>query len=111
MPMILVKLALTAAIVVGAAELAKRSLWMGAVLVSLPLVSILSMTWLYIDTRDPSRVSAYAREILYLVPLSLVFFLPFVLEPRTHWPFWANLGCGLGLLTGVVAAVGYWRAG
>ncbi|NJD05543.1 MAG: hypothetical protein FIA97_03465 [Methylococcaceae bacterium] len=111
MPMILLKLIVTAAIIVAAAELAKRSLWLGALLVSLPLVSILSMTWLYLDSRDSERVGAYAREILYLVPLSLVFFLPFVAEPRTHWPYWVNLGCGLALLAAVVSVAGYWRGG
>lgn len=88
------KVALTLLVVIGAAELAKRSSWLGALVVALPLASILSMTWLYLDTRDSARVAEFARNILLMLPPSLLFFLPFLMEPKTHWPFWLN--CGLG---------------
>ncbi|MCX7109228.1 MAG: DUF3147 family protein [Proteobacteria bacterium] len=82
----LIKLCITLTVILGSAEVAKRYPTLGAFIVVLPLVSILSMTWLYWDTRDAAKVSDYAREIFYLVPLSLLFFMPFLFEQRTHWP-------------------------
>ncbi len=102
----LIKLTLTLAVILASAEAAKRSPTLGAFIIALPMVSILSMTWLYWDTRDSAKVSAFAREIFYLVPVSLLFFLPFLFEPRTQWPYWLNFGLGLlamGLGLGLIS--------
>ncbi|MFM8332956.1 MAG: hypothetical protein ACKN9T_14825 [Candidatus Methylumidiphilus sp.] len=105
----LLKLSLSLAVILASAEAAKRLPALGAFIVALPLVSMLSMGWLYWDTRDAAKVSAYAREIFYLVPLSLLFFLPFLLEPHSHWPFWLNFGLGLAVMALGMAALTVWR--
>jgi hypothetical protein len=105
----LLKLSVTVSVILASAEVAKRFPTLGAFIVTLPLVSMLSMTWLYWDTKDAAKVSAYTREIFYLVPLSLFFFLPFLFEPRTHWPYWLNFSMGfvsMGLAFGLFA---FWR--
>lgn len=104
-----VKLAVTALVIVGASEVAKRSTWLGALIVALPLVSLLSMTWLYVDTRDSARVASFARDIVVMAPPSLLFFLPFLVEPRTHWPYWLNCGLGSGLTALCLVLIGLWR--
>lgn len=106
----LLKLGLSLAVILASAEAAKRSPTLGAFIVALPLVSILSMGWLYWDTRDSAKVAAYAREIFFLVPLSLVFFLPFLFEPRSHWPYWLNFLAGLLAMAAAFAALGLWRS-
>lgn len=103
------KLTVTVLVIVGASEVAKRSTWLGGLVVALPLVSLLSMTWLYVDTRDSTRVAAFARDILVMVPPSLLFFLPFLLEPRTHWPYWLNCAAGCGLTALGVSLIAMWR--
>jgi hypothetical protein len=45
-------------VVILAAELAKRSAWVGALLIALPLTSVMAMSWLYHDTRDVQQVAA-----------------------------------------------------
>jgi hypothetical protein len=105
----LLKLAMSLAVILASAEVAKRSPSLGAFIVALPLVSILSMSWLYWDTRDAAKVSAYAREIFFLVPVSLLFFVPFLFEPRSHWPYWANFSAGLAVMVLAFAALGFWR--
>lgn len=104
------KVAATAAIIVGASVIARRSLWLGALIVALPLSSMISITWLYWDSQDSARVSEYAKEIFLIVPPSLVFFVPFLAEPRTHWPFWLNFSLGVALLALTVGAIGWWRS-
>ena len=103
--MLVVKIAISVALLLGAAELAKRDTLLGALVIMLPLTSMLSIALLYIDTGDGARVTRYAREIFYLVPVSLLFFLPFVAQPRTQWPFWVNFGLGVALLAVAVLAL------
>ena len=95
---------LVAAVIIGvAAEVAKRNPFWGAVIIALPLTSILAMSWLYADTRDNALLTQFARDVFVVVPVSLVFFVPFLLEAKTRLGFIANMGLGLALL-----AVGVW---
>ena len=76
------KVCITAVIVVLVAEISKRSTFFGAVLASLPLISILAFIWLYIDTKDTERIAELSTQILWLVIPSLLFFvlLPVLLK-------------------------------
>jgi hypothetical protein len=98
--MLVVKVLISVAVLLAAVEMAKRSPFWGAVVIALPITSMLAMAWLYWDTRDIARVNAFARDIFFLVPPSLLFFLPFVFEPRSHWPFWLNFAVGVVLAAG-----------
>jgi len=71
----LVKLILSAAIIVAVSEVAKRQPAWAGVLASLPLVSLLGIIWLYADTHSAEQVSALSTSIFWLVLPSLVFFL------------------------------------
>ena len=106
--MFVVKLLVSALIIALASEVAKRDAFWGALIVAMPLVSILAMGWLYGETRDNALVTRFARDILLLVPLSLVFFLPFLFESRTRLGFLPNLIFGLALLAVAVVAARRW---
>ena len=87
----IVKLALSAAVIVVVSELAKRQpAWAGS-LASLPLVSLLAIVWLYIDTRSTTQVSELSISIFWLVLPSLVFFLALPLLLRQGIAFTAAL--------------------
>ena len=94
----LVKVLISALVIALASELAKRDSFWGALLVALPLTSILAISWLYAETRDNHLVTRFARDIFLLVPGSLLFFLPFLLETKTRLGFLPNLLAGLVLL-------------
>ena len=85
------KVAVTAAVVVAVSEIAKRSSFWGAVLASLPLTSLLAFVWLYADTGSSQTVAALARGIFWLVLASLPLFalLPALLG--AGWSFWPSL--------------------
>ncbi len=59
--------------VAAASEIARRSSLLGAILISLPLTSILAATWLCRDTRDTEQVAALSWSILWVIVPSLVF--------------------------------------
>lgn len=85
------KVAITAVVIVAASELAKRSTLFGALLVSLPLTSLLAITWLWIDTRDAEQVAALTTSIFWLVIPSLVFFVVFPLLVRRDVSFGVSM--------------------
>ena len=93
-----VKVLISAVIIGVATEVAKRDPFWGAILIALPLTSILAMSWLYADTRDNALLTQFARDVFTIVPVSLVFFVPFLLETKTRLGFIANMLTGLALL-------------
>ena len=54
----LAKIVVTTVLIVVISEIAKRSSFFGALLASIPLISVLAMFWLYFDTKDIAKVSA-----------------------------------------------------
>ena len=69
------KVAITTILIVAISEVAKRSSLAGALLASIPLVSVLAMIWLYVDTKDIEKVSNLATSVFWLVLPSLVLFI------------------------------------
>ena len=60
MPWTITKYLITAAIVVAVFELTKRSNQPGALLASLPLVTLLALTWLYLDKQSAKKIANHA---------------------------------------------------
>jgi hypothetical protein len=87
----IIKLSLSAVIIVAVSELAKRQPAWGGLLASLPLVSLLAIVWLYADTRDAVQVSQLSMSIFWLVLPSLLFFLALPLSLRQGLGFPAAL--------------------
>ena len=91
---LLAKAALSGVIIAIVSEVAKRSPGFGALIASLPLVSVMGMMWLWRDTRDPERMAAHAGATFWYVLPSLPMFLLIPLMLRRGVPFWAALGAG-----------------
>jgi hypothetical protein len=105
---LLLKAVLSGAIVVAASEAARRSSLLGAVIVSLPVTSILAFIWLYRDTNDTGEVAALSWSILWVIVPSLVFFvvLPLALRSAGFWPA-LGLAC---IATAAAYAAWIWAA-
>ncbi|WP_346837894.1 DUF3147 family protein [Microbulbifer sp. SAOS-129_SWC] len=93
------KIFVTALLVVAISEVSKRSSLIGAVLASVPLVSVLAMLWLYIDTRDIAKISALSTSVFWLVLPSLVLFVLLPVFLKMGWGFY------LSLFTAIAATV------
>ncbi len=87
----IVKVFITAILVVLISEISKRSSLIGAILASLPVVSILAFIWLYIDTKSVEKISELSIGIFWLVipSLSLFIALPLLLKSKVN--FYASL--------------------
>ena len=95
------KIVLTAGIVVAVSEASKRSSLLGGLLASLPLISFLGMIWLYIDTGSTDKVANLSSSVFWLVLPSLPFFLmlPFLL--KKGWGFYSSLGLSTAVMIGL----------
>jgi len=91
---LLIKAALSGVIIAIASEVARRWPGWGALIVSLPLVSVLAMLWLWRDTRDPVRLAAHAEATFWFVLPSLPMFLLIPLMLRQGFSFWLALAAG-----------------
>ena len=76
------KILITALIVVTVSEIARRSTLIAGIIASVPLTSVLAITWLYLDTKNVRSVVDLSNSILLLIPPSLIFFvvLPLALK-------------------------------
>ena len=97
------------AIIVTASEIAKRSATFGALVVSLPLASIMAMAILYQDTRDTAQVADFAEAIVWLMIPSLMIFLVTPWMLRRDYGFEISMTVGI-VCTIVLYAVGAWAA-
>lgn len=93
----LIKIAITTLLIVVISEVAKRSSLASALLASIPIVSMLAIVWLYIDTKDIDKVVALSNSIFWLVLPSLVLFitLPLLLKNGVH--FYTSISISIGL--------------
>ena len=98
------KLFLSAAIIVVVSEVAKTSAGLGALIKSLPLVSILAMIWLYVDTQDKAKIAELSTATFWLVLPTLPMFLvlPALLK--------AGLGFYLSLTLSAIVMVACYAA-
>lgn len=101
----LVRGVLAGLIVVGVLELSRHAPRLGALLLTLPLVSLLAFVMAWMKDHDLPAVSRLARETVVLVPLGLPFFLPLGFAARLGLGFWSAFGWGLLLAS---AAIGVW---
>ncbi len=83
----IIKTFLSAGILVTVSEISKRSTLMGSILASLPLVSILAMIWLYVDSKDSEKIAELSTGIFWLVlpSLSLFIALPVLLKNKVSF--------------------------
>lgn len=98
------RVTLVAITVVVVAELSKRYPRYGALLLSLPIVSILAFVLSWYQHRDLLAISRLAKETLILVPLGLPFFLPFALSARFGLGFWTAFCAGIVLASLTIGA-------
>ena len=87
----LVKVGISAIVIVTISEVAKRSSFFGALIASLPLTSLLAILWLHFEKAKPDKIANLSQSIFWLVLPSLVFFLLFPALLNRGMQFWPSL--------------------
>ena len=94
----LFKLFVSAGIIVAVSEVAKVNATLGALIKSLPLISLLAMLWLYIDTHDTVKVAELSTGTFWLVLPTLPMFLVLPALLKAGWTFYPALGVSIGVM-------------
>lgn len=100
----LLKLFVSAGIIVAVSEVAKVNATLGALIKSLPLISLLAMLWLYIDTHDAAKVAELSTGTFWLVLPTLPMFLVLPALLKAGWTFYPALALSIGVMLGCYLA-------
>jgi len=88
------KALLSGVLIAAIAEIGKRLPALGALVASLPLVSVLGMIMLWHARPDAENMAVHAEATLWYVLPSLPMFLLIPALLRHGTPFWVALGAG-----------------
>ncbi|MFV0625569.1 DUF3147 family protein [Sphingomonas sp. ac-8] len=97
---LVIKALISGILIAAASEIAKRYPGFGALIASLPLVSVLGMIWLWSEKPDAENMAAHSGATFWYVLPSLPMFLVIPALLRHGWPFWLALvlGCLLTIV-------------
>jgi hypothetical protein len=96
----LLKLFLSASVIVIVTETAKRSNFAASIIHSLPVTSLLAFIWLYVETKDAPMIGKHAYGTFWFVLPTLPMFLVLPWLINQGFGFWPSL---LGCIVGTVA--------
>jgi len=96
----LMKVGISALVVVIVSEVAKRSSLFGAIIASLPLTSLLAILWMHFEKVETEKITRLSKSIFWLVLPSLAFFLLFPALLNRGMNFWGSLS--ISVITTIV---------
>jgi len=94
MAWIITKYLITAGLVVFISEMAKRSDKLGGFIAALPLITLLTLIWLYVEKQPEEKIANHAYYTFWYVIPTLPMFLLFpYLLPKLG--FWVTMGASV----------------
>ncbi len=87
----IIKILVSSGIIVLVSEIAKKNTFFAGLIASIPLVSILSILWLYFETEDIEKIKNLSNSILWMVIPSLTLFLSLPLLINIGYNFYISL--------------------
>ncbi|MFN0128752.1 MAG: DUF3147 family protein [Verrucomicrobiales bacterium] len=92
MTLYLTKIFVSAGIILAVSELAKRNNTVASVVHSLPLTSLLALSWIFWETKDTRLIASHAHGTFWFVLPTLPMFLVLPALLRVGWGYWPALG-------------------
>lgn len=89
---ILVKLVATVILVLAISEIAKKNAQLGAFIIALPWLSLLTIFWLRFDHTSPARIAEYSSYTFWYVLATLPMFPVFSVLLKAGVAFWPAAG-------------------
>ena len=99
----ILKILITAIVIVFATEVAKKSSLLAGLIISMPLITVLSLIWLYWDTKNIKQVSDLTNNTLLMILPSLTFFIFFPILLKLNLNFVGSM-----LISIISTAICYW---
>jgi len=70
-----IKVTVSALIIAGVSELAKRMPSLGGLIAAMPLTTLLALIWLYAETGDYQLAHTFTRSVLFAIVPTIFFFI------------------------------------
>lgn len=102
-PFDLVKLFVTAAVILFVTKIQLVNDRLSALLIALPLTSLLAMVWMHHDKQSSERLANHSEGTFWFVLPTLPMFLIFPWMLRNGWGFWASIAANC-----VITIVLFW---
>lgn len=99
----LAKLLATALLIVVVTKVQVFSDRLSALLMALPLASLIAMSWMQVEGQPPERIARHAEGTFWFVLPTLPMFLVLPWLLRAGWTFWPALAICCALTAGVFA--------
>src|SRR5262245_59462832 len=99
----LVKVILSGAVIAAVSELAKTFPKGAALLTAMPLMTFLSLIWIYVENKDLALLEKYTWDVMIWVIPSFLFFIAAFLLFKFRMPFVVTLALSTAIL-----GIGVW---
>ena len=94
----ILKIAISACVISFASWLSNKRPDLAGFIIALPLGTMLVLLFSYTEFHDAAASVRFAKSILAAVPMSLLFFVPFLLADKLPFGFWGLYAAGFILL-------------
>lgn len=94
----LIKIFISAAVIAFASWLSGKRPELAGFIAAMPLLTLLVLAFSFAEYRDAATSVRFAKSIFLAVPVSLLFFVPFLLSEKWNLSFWQCYGLGILLL-------------
>ena len=93
-----IKVLISSIIISFASWLSFKKPQISGFIVALPLVSIISLAFSFLEHQDKDKTILFAKSIVVGIPASLLFFVPFFFSKMLNLNFWTTYMLGLVFL-------------
>lgn len=92
------KFLIAAGVITFTSWLSGRQPRLAGFLLALPISTMIALAFSHAEYQDSTKSVAFAKSVFLAVPLSLLFFVPFLFGTKLHLGFWALYSSGIILL-------------
>jgi F0F1-type ATP synthase assembly protein I len=93
---VIVKIIVSAIVIGIVTEISRRFPSYGGIIAALPLVSLLSIIWLYVQGEENTTLSKFALGVLCGFPATAVLLIIVYLALKKAIPLFISIGLGIG---------------
>tara|TARA_R100000656_G_scaffold95932_1_gene69690 strand:+ start:722 stop:1060 length:339 start_codon:yes stop_codon:yes gene_type:complete len=92
------KLVVAASLITFVSWLSGKKTGLAGFLTALPLTTLLALAFSQVEWGDSKQSVEYAKSVFVAIPVSLLFFIPYLLAEKLNLNFWNCYISGIGLL-------------
>lgn len=94
----IIKILISAVVISFVSWLSKKSTPLAGFVTALPLTTLLALAFSQMEWKDSTQSVEYAKSIFIAIPVSLLFFVPFLFAQKLNLSFWLSYAIGVILL-------------